>query len=86
MLENRPLADYEDPSPPADGEDDDDAWGDCPLCGGEVYEDAVRCPSCGEYLEAGFATRDGGPWSGRSVWWVALGLLGMVATIAALAL
>ncbi len=52
----------------------------CPGCGTEVYDDAVRCPTCGNYL-----TEDTSPWSGRSVWWIILGLLGVVAGILALA-
>lgn len=71
--------------------DDFDDWPDddsdepdvitCPSCGAEVYEDAEQCPSCGEWI-----TRSTHPLSGRAVWFVALGLAGIVATIAALAL
>lgn len=38
---------------PWDAADDDDADGDtlpCPYCGAAIYDDAVRCPKCGEYL------------------------------------
>ncbi len=52
----------------------------CPDCGAEVYEDAVQCPVCGSYV-----THQTGVWSGRPVWWIVLGLLGVVAAIAALA-
>jgi uncharacterized paraquat-inducible protein A len=34
-------------------EDEDAADGDtiaCPHCGAEIYEDAVRCPECEQYL------------------------------------
>ncbi len=51
----------------------------CPECGAEVYDDAVQCPRCGHYL-----TADTSPWSGRSVWWIVLGLLGVGAGVAAL--
>jgi hypothetical protein len=50
----------------------------CPECGTDVYDDAVQCPSCGHYLEA-----DTNPWSGRSLWWIVVGLLGVVAAVAA---
>jgi len=48
----------------------------CPQCGAEVYEDTVACPCCGTYV-----TVKTGIWSGRPVWWIALGLLGLVAVI-----
>ncbi len=51
----------------------------CSHCGAEIYEDAVQCPHCGSYV-----TADTNPWSGRSFWWIALGLLGIVALIGAL--
>lgn len=53
----------------------------CSNCGAEVYEDAEQCPSCGEWI-----TRSTHPFSGRSTWFVALGVIGIAATIAALAL
>ena len=53
----------------------------CPECGAEVYEDAPRCPSCGSYIT--FATH---PFTGRAWWWVALGLLGILALIVTLAI
>lgn len=65
-------------------ESSDDASTDtvrCPQCGAEVYEDAPACPYCGCYL-----TPDTSVWSGRSAWWVLLGLAGLVATVVALAL
>jgi len=65
-----------------DGDDHDDLSQTlpCPECGLEVYEDAVRCPHCGNYI-----THDTSVWSGRPVWWIALGLLGTLAVILALA-
>ncbi len=53
---------------------------DCPACGAEVYEDAIRCPVCGEYI-----THSSSVWAGRSPWWIALGLAGVIAVIFALA-
>lgn len=77
---DRPLADYEYPDEP----DDDDTETEvvvCQACGAEVYEDAVQCPVCGEYVTASTSA-----WSGRPTWWVVLGLVGVVATALALAL
>ena len=51
----------------------------CPACGAEIYEDKPRCPVCGDYITLANA----GPWSARPLWWIALGLLGAVAFIAA---
>jgi hypothetical protein len=53
--DDRPLEDWEYP----DGEDDELADAtptrECPKCGVDVYDDAVRCPLCGEYF-----TKEGG--------------------------
>lgn len=57
--------------------DDDDAPVDlvtCPSCGREVYEDAEQCPHCGDYIVA-----DTSAWSGRPMWWIIGGLLGIIA-------
>jgi len=71
-----------------DNEPDDDEYPDedevtltvpCPACGAEVYEDAVRCPVCGDYI-----THDTSLWSGRPGWWVLLRLLGVLALIGVL--
>jgi len=48
----------------------------CPNCGAEVYEDTVACPHCGTYITVGSAI-----WSGRPLWWITLGILGLVAVI-----
>lgn len=34
----------------SDGDDPSDATVECSYCGAEVYEDAERCPRCGNYL------------------------------------
>ena len=47
---------------------------DCPECGAEVYEDSVRCTVCGSYIT--HTTRAG---NGKSLAWIVLGLLGIVA-------
>jgi hypothetical protein len=64
---------------------DDDEWDDdndtsetlaCPLCGADVYEDAIRCPNCGEYITHSTSFFAGRPW-----WWIALGIAGVLAVI-----
>jgi uncharacterized OB-fold protein len=34
----------------------------CPSCGAEVYEDAERCPKCGDYVEPGGVHKVGRVW------------------------
>jgi hypothetical protein len=51
----------------------------CPNCDAEIYEDAERCPNCGEYV-----TPSSSLWAGRPAWWIILGILGILATIIAL--
>ncbi len=63
-----------------DIEDDEEMTIPCPKCGAEVFDDADQCPSCGWYL-----IHDTRAWSGKSIWWIALGLLGIIAVILALA-
>jgi hypothetical protein len=72
--------DFDDPA--------DDSWEEettdtvtCPACGADVYEDADQCPSCREFI-----LPDTCIWSGQPVWWVALGVLGIIALAAALIL
>jgi hypothetical protein len=47
----------------------------CPSCGRDVYADAERCPSCGDYVTplAGAAARRKAPWV-----WIGLGLAAAV--------
>jgi hypothetical protein len=61
-------------------DDDETETVPCPECGAEVYEDALQCPVCGNYV-----THDTSVWSGRPGWWVLLGLVGVLAAIAVLA-
>ncbi len=75
----RELDDNEFPEP--DVGDDEIETIPCPECGAEVYEDAPRCPYCGAYV-----TADTRPWSGRPLWWIILGVAGVLATILALSL
>ena len=74
-----------------DDEYDDDAYYDddeetdtveCPNCGAEVYEDAELCPTCGDYITH---SSSGYAWTNRPVWWIALGLFGILAVILCLA-
>ncbi len=69
----------EDEFPDENDDDDLTETVPCPSCGADVYEDAEQCPYCGSYI-----TSSTSPWGGRSVWWVALAVLGLVATILAL--
>lgn len=66
-----------------DGSDVDDEYETetvtCSHCGAEVYEEAVACPVCGEYV--GVNTH---PFSDRPQWWITLGVLGVIATILSL--
>ena len=74
-----------------EGEWDDEDWLDdddgetltipCPHCRADIYEDAEQCPHCGEYVERRSTST---VWSGRPVWWILLGGLGIIATIIAL--
>ena len=75
--------DFDESENPDDGPDDDDCDEvvPCPACGEEVHEETVRCPHCGAYV-----THDTSVWAGRSWWWIALGLLGIVAVVLSLAL
>ena len=66
--------------PDVDDTDDDEQTVVCPECGADVYEDADQCPACGMFL-----IHDTRVWSGRSTWWIVLGLLGIIAVILALA-
>lgn len=71
------LDDNEYPDEPDDDESADTVR--CPQCGADVYEDAPACPHCGHYLSP-----DTSAWSGRPLWWILIGLAGVVATIIAL--
>lgn len=76
---NDALNDWEYPDP-----DGDDQWCDtvvCPECGADVYEDADQCPVCGHFM-----IPDNRIWSGKSAWWTALAILGIIAVILALVL
>ncbi len=69
------LNDWEYPD--EDDHDDLSETCPCPNCGADVYEDAEQCPVCGQYITPGGRNL----WSGRSSWWVLLGLLGVGAVL-----
>lgn len=58
-----------------DGDDDETLTVPCRSCGTDVYEDAVQCPSCGDYV-----TRRPGSLPGKLII-VALVLAGVVAML-----
>jgi hypothetical protein len=62
-------------------ESDDDATATliCPHCGAEVYEDAEYCPVCDNFISP-----RANAISNRPLWWILLGLAGVVATLAVL--
>ena len=75
---DRPLEDWEYPDPEEADEEDLETL-PCPACGEQIYEEASRCPYCGEYAIHGTSV-----FSGRPVWYVLLALLGVVAVIVVL--
>jgi hypothetical protein len=75
--DSRPLRDEEYPDPDADDENYETF--PCPECGAAVFEDADQCVTCGAYVSPSTS-----PWRGRSLIWIGLGLLGVVATILSL--
>lgn len=71
--------DWEEDEWSEDHWDDDEAETiPCPACGEEVYEDADHCPYCGEYI---VHSGSGYVWKERPVWWIVLGILGILAVI-----
>jgi hypothetical protein len=62
------LDEREFPDEPDDDDDGDDETVPCPHCLRPVYEDAVRCPHCGQYQSREDAPR-------RHPWWLVIGVL-----------
>ncbi len=60
------------------GDADPSTTTDCIQCGGEIYDDASRCPLCGEYQ---VGERSLSAWEGRPFWWKLGGLLGIMAVL-----
>jgi hypothetical protein len=80
----------------ADPDDDDDGWDEgpgaweedeetetveCPKCGADLYEDAVRCPLCGEYVHHTHSV-----WKDKPLWWKLVGLAGILAILLSIAI
>jgi len=62
-----------------DGSDQDEETNEtivCPACGAEIYEESVQCPECEQYISPNTSA-----WANRPWWWVALGLLGVLAAL-----
>ena len=72
--DSRPLRDEEYPDPDPDEEHYETI--SCPECGATLFEDVDQCPACGAFVLVSTS-----PWRGRSLIWIGLGLLGVVATI-----
>ena len=64
------LDDDEFPDQADDGQDDETV--PCPHCRKSVYEDAERCPNCGNYL-----SREDRPWR-RPAWLLAGVAIGLI--------
>lgn len=62
-----------------DSEDDENQTIECPECGAEIYDDIDVCPICGHAI-----IHSTNPWQGKSLWWIVLGFLGIIATVVAL--
>jgi hypothetical protein len=75
MLEwsDEDLDDHEFPDDDSRDSDDEVDTVVCSECGTEIYEDAPRCPSCGNYVTSDTSIR--GTWVG----WTAAGLLTLLA-------
>jgi hypothetical protein len=73
---DRPLEDWEYPDPDDDEDEEESETVACPACGEQVYEHADQCPDCGEYIVHGTSVL-----AGRSLGFVLLALLGIVAVI-----
>ena len=77
---NRPIEDFEYPEP--DVEDDlETELITCSNCAESIYEESVECPYCGSYVESTTHA-----WSGRPLWWLIIGMLGIIAVIFTLSL
>lgn len=63
------------------GPDDESTTTECIKCGCDIYDDAARCPLCGEY-QVGERTHT--IWKGRPLWWIMLALIGICSVICAL--
>ena len=67
---------YDDEDWIDDPEEDQDDTIECPECGAEIFDDIDVCPVCGHAI-----IHSTSPWSGKSLPWILMGLLGIVAVI-----
>jgi hypothetical protein len=69
----------DDPEAPAPSDlDPDDLPTDtalCPECGCEIYDDAVQCPHCRQYLPSKWSVRRAGRAGSRWPWYAAVAAL-----------
>ena len=85
-----PIDDRSDPDDwGADWEPEEGAWEDedaesltvpCLECGTDVYEDAEQCPACGHWITHS-ETSTTSAMQGKPLWYVVLGLLGIIAVV-----
>ena len=61
--EDDELDEAEDPDESDQDSDEESGTLPCPKCGEEVWEEAERCPHCGEHITPGAAAN-------RKPWWV----------------
>jgi len=74
------FADDDDHYEPEEWSDDESVeLVECSHCGAEVYEEAPQCPVCGNYMVVSTSAM-----SGKPLWFVLLGLAGIVAVVLAL--
>ena len=78
---SRSAEEWDDDEDEDYGPDDQSSTTDCIKCGGEIYDDASRCPLCGEYQ---VGARSLTAWEGRPLWWKVGGLIGIIAFLFAL--
>ncbi|MCP4193922.1 MAG: hypothetical protein GY768_25210 [Planctomycetaceae bacterium] len=78
---NKPIEDYEYPEPDVEDDEMETETVSCSQCGESIYEEAVECPYCGNYVQASTSA-----WSGRPIWWLIIGGIGVAAVIYTLSL
>ncbi len=72
---------YDDDEFDDDHDDAESVTVPCSHCGADIYEDADQCPMCGE-----FQIRGSRQWEGRPLWWIVLGITGIIAVVMTLSI